>query len=603
MLTRIRHLLHSDERGFAMAIVMGVLMVLSVIAATVFAGSLQIKQDTANERAGKQAYAGSLNGLRSAMYWLNASPPADAACPPLPGLATAQAPNATSGLCGPYESDDISGVTGATTQPLVNQRFTYWITPLLNSSTDTCTGKPPVLLGSRPGVTVRDRCITAVGQSLAGTAVTSTMRVQARVSATNALFPVPGIFGASCLSVGVSANPGDTGCDHGQGASNSDYYGTIGSNGTIDAQMKNWNSDPSTNSVTPAALYLGEPSPGSDTVATYSIKVQGVPAGTPTPTGCGNGLTFCNASLPPLPYNTSASGPYQNPVHEFGRWFQPFRMGTLFAQPPPMVLAGHTLPMGCATTDVSVCNNNSLITSASGTPTGCATLDSSRVLTLASSCILRIPDGTYDFCDMTLNRSAAVLPADGTASGEVRIFIDNKGRTVGGSAACASTTSGSLVFSGNGNNIPRWMTNNTSTNVTPAGCLSAFMGDPWTSLAGQLYVYGAGDPSDATTNYPANVGSSLDIPGVIFNGVVIATNSTVNLTATNACVNGAIAGGAVNISPNVGFKWDPTVDRAHLSQAGNTFYRTAFSTCTAKGFRFASTASAPAYPTYPSDGC
>jgi hypothetical protein len=87
------------------------------------------------------------------------------------------------------------------------------------------------------------------------------------------------------------------------------------------------------------------------------------------------------------------------------------------------------------------------------------------------------------------------------------------------------------------------------------------------------------------------------------NRAIIATNSTVNLTASNTCINGSVAAGAVNIANNAGFKWDPNVDRAFLSQNSNTFYRTAFSTCGTAGLRYADTTSAPTYPTYPSDGC
>jgi Tfp pilus assembly protein PilX len=596
--------LHSEERGVALIVVMAMLVVLGVIATAVLTNSLQIKQATASERASKQAYASAVNGLQSAMFWLNASKPADTACPPLPGQTTPQTPASTSGLCGPYESDNLSGVAGLTTQPSVNQRYTYWITPILSSSNDTCTGASPVVLNIRSGITVRDRCITAVGQSLNGTKVTFTKRVQARVSAGNALFPVPGIFGASCLSVGVSVHSGDTGCNAGQGASNSDYYGTIGSNGPVDAQMKNWNYDPSTNSVAPAALFLGYTSPTSATIPTYSIKLQGAPVGTPPPTGCVNAQTFCNGSQPPLPYNTSATGPYQNPVHLFGRWSQPFRMGSLFAQPPPMVLGGHSLPAGCTTTDVSVCNNNPLITTTQMTPPSCATIDAAkRTLSIPTGCVVRIPDGTYDFCDITLTRSSAILPANATATGEVRIFLDNKNRTVNGSAACASSTTGKLTLSASGSNIPRWMTNNTATNLSAPDCLTAYSGDPWTALAGQLFVYGAGDPADAVNNYPANVGAALNIPGVIFNGSIVATNSTVNLIASNTCVNGAVAAGAVNIDNNAGFKWDPAVDQGFPPQNSFTFYRTAFSTCATAGFRLTDTSSAPSYPTYPSDGC
>ena len=598
--TRLRRL-HSDERGVALIVAMAMLVVIGTIAAAVFMNSLQVKTATATERSGKQAYAAALNGLRSAMYWLNASAPADAACPPLPGQTTALAPDGTSGLCGPYESDNLSGAVGVANQPAVNQRFTNWISPVLGPSTDTCTGNAPVVLSPSSGTVVRNRCITAVGQALNGSTISATRRVQARVSATNAQFPVPGIFGASCLSAGVSGIAGKKNCVTGGGVSNGDYYGTIGSNGTVDVQMKTWSFDPSTTSVAPAALYLGYTDPASTTVPTYTIKLQQNPPGTPTPTGCGgSGLTFCNGSLPPLPYNPSATGPYPNPVHLFGRWYQPLRMGTLFAQPPPMVNGG-SLPTGCTTTDVSACNNNALITSASSTPTGCATVSSNRELTLPNDCVLTLQNGTYDFCDITLGRTTALMPASPSPSAEIRIFLDSKLRTVGAGQACASSTQGALNWP-NSSQFPRWMTNNAN-HVTATDCLTAFDADGWTALAGQLYVYGAGDPAAADTNYPPNIGSALDIIGVNFNGAIIATNSTVNLTDSNTCIRGAIAAGAVNIANNAGFKWDGNVSRVFLSSASTTFYRTAYSTCTAAGFRHTSTLSAPTYPTYPADGC
>jgi Tfp pilus assembly protein PilX len=597
MTNRLRRI-HDDEQGIALIVVMAMLVVLGTIAAAVFTNALQIKQATASERASKQAYGAAVNGLRSAMYWLNASVPTDTVCPPLPGQSGAQAPDPTNGLCGPYESDNVSGVPGLATQPLVDQRYTYWITPKLSSATDTCTGRPPLAVDT--SVVVRDRCITAIGQSLLGNKVTGTKRVQARVSATNAFFPVPGIFGASCLSIGVSAQPGTQGCQTGSGVSNSDYYGTIGSNGRVNAQMKNWNFDPSTNTVAPARLFLGYTSPTSATVAPYSIRLQNNPPGTPVPVGCGGStLEYCNNSQPPLPYNTSASGPYQNPVHFFGRWYQPFRMGDMFAQPKPFILGGHLLPTGCTTTDVSVCNNNSLITSASSTPAGCATLSSNRVLTLALGCTIKVPNGIYDFCDINLDRDTVLLPLDTSANAEVRIYLDSKNRTVAGAPACASTTQGTILWP-NSSHLPRWFTNNPNA-VTAPDCLNAFNGDPWTALGGQLYVYGAGDPADATTNYPVNVNSALDIIGVNFNGAIFATNSTVNLTDSNTCVHGGIVAGAINIANNAGFRWDPLIGQMFDSQTANTYYRTAFSTCAAAGFT--DPARGSTYPTYPSDGC
>ena len=607
VLTNPLRRLHAEERGIALIVAMAMLLILGIIAAAVFTNALQIKNATATERSSKQAYAAAVNGLRSAMYWLNAYAPSDTSCPPLPGQTVAQAASGTSGLCGPYESDNMSGLSGVTTQPLVGQRFTYWISPVMTSGTDTCTGTPPRVTSGASGVTVRDRCITAVGQALVGTQIKSTRRIQARVSATNAAFPVPGIFGAACLSAGVTFNAGTTDCStQGSGVSGSDYYGTVGSNGPVNMNIKTWSYDPAVNPDAGASLYLGALSPSDPTTPSYTIKLQSNPVGTPDPTGCGNGQTFCTGSQPPLPYNTSATGPYQNPVHEFGRWYQPYRMGNYFArldQFAPMKLPGHSLPVGCASYDVSVCNNNSLITSASGTPAGCGTLASNRALTLANNCILRIPNGTYDLCDISFGQDSSILPTDTTANAEVRIFLDSPTRTTAASPCAASgpnKTKGDISWPNSGHPA-RWMTTGPASVPSPQNCPTAFP-DAWTALAGQLFVYGAGDPTDANTNYPVNT-SPLEIPGMMFDGSIMAMNTMLNVTTSNTCINGGIAAGKINLNNNVGFKWDPNVGKSELSNTSTTFYRTAYSTCTSAGFRFTTTTTAPTYPANPSTGC
>jgi hypothetical protein len=99
--------------------------------------------------------------------------------------------------------------------------------------------------------------------------------------------------------------------------------------------------------------------------------------------------------------------------------------------------------------------------------------------------------------------------------------------------------------------------------------------------------------------------SPLQIPGMMFDGSIMATNTTLNVTTSNTCINGGIAAGRINLNNNVGFKWDPNVGKSELSNTSTTFYRTAFSTCTAAGFRFANTNTVPppAYPADPSTGC
>ena len=85
----------------------------------------------------------------------------------------------------------------------------------------------------------------------------------------------------------------------------------------------------------------------------------------------------------------------------------------------------------------------------------------------------------------------------------------------------------------------------------------------------------------------------------MFNGLVEAPNSTLNLVGAGICMHGGLAAGALNISPNAGFIWDSSVD----SGAGTTirtFYRTAWANCNSSTTGWTGT---PAYPAYPMDGC
>jgi hypothetical protein len=532
-------------------------------------------------------------------------------------------------------------------------RFTYWITPVLNSDpsstgyNDICTGASPRVAAGRK-IVVQDRCITAVGEALrkGGTDVIATKRVQARVSATQVLFPIPGVWGTSCVTIG-SSNAGATSCvDPPTGVGSAAYLGAIGSNGStrdpgVAGAFGCWADDPAgavfpcfagapsaCSPNCPANLYLGNKSPTDATLATYNLKLGNMgSATTPPPTGpnCtsgGGSVTYCTGNSPALPYSGNQPVP-------FGRYFPLPRVGDLFAKPPaPHIfkinnaLVSRTpnppAASACAsTTDSSTCNDNQTLaaTMASGQVNNCSgsSLDiSTRVLTVGAGCTLLVPNGTYNLCNITLQSRAVVRPAAPPAgasygSAEARFFLDNNNRTVAGANACAAagaagvSSIGKLVFNGSGNNSPTWMTNaapNAASNAS--SCPGVFGSDPWTALAGELFVFGAGDPVNATTNYPPLVNFAFDVPGgVVMQALIESPNSTVNLVSSGICIKGGLAAGQLNVATNAGFIWDSEADTVYGS-TNRTYYRTAWSQCTVVRSSWTGT---PAYPPYPMDGC
>jgi hypothetical protein len=273
---------------------------------------------------------------------------------------------------------------------------------------------------------------------------------------------------------------------------------------------------------------------------------------------------------------------------------------------------------GCATTtDTSVCNDNATLASSTATGqvnncSGTSLNTSTRVLTVGSGCTLLVPNGTYNLCNITLQSRAIVRPAPPPAgatygSAEARFFLDNNNRSVGGANACAAAGAagvsniGKLTFNGSGNNSPTWMTNaapNAASNAS--SCPGVFAGDPWTALAGELFIFGAGDPVNATTNYPPQVNFAFDVPGgVIMQALIESPNSTVNLTSSGICIKGGLAAGQLNVATNAGFIWDSEADTVYGS-TNRTYYRTAWSQCTVTTSTWTGT---PSYPQYPMDGC
>jgi Tfp pilus assembly protein PilX len=631
--------LHRDERGIAIIVVMSVLVVLGLISAGVLATSLASKQLSAGDRSKKLAYAAAVTGLRAGTYRLNAYAPADNGCPPLPDASPAPVSN---GICGPYGSDTSTpGTTAATAQPLVRERYKYWISWVMQTTSnssgvtqDICTGTPPLQVGGFP---IQERCITAVGEALnaSNTATQSTSRVQARVAAGVPFFPIPGLWGTNCLTINPNnIRNGTLDCQQqATGGGSSVYKGALGSNVAVIGSLSDWGEDPGLSSSTsPAQMYLGNTAPGSSTHASYTLNLNGgAPGTTPAPndpfTGvtCGGGGGTVTYHYPCLPYGPGYTSTSNNVPKLFNTFFQLPRMEQLFRNPPKVLRGAGTPGVGCTPADPPIAtpgcdtatfNNDSFLSTtplsggATYTGTGCTGSPYSnltaapRQLSVAQGCTLRLPNGTYNFCSLTIAQDAKVLPADTSAQGEVRVFIDNPNRLTAPTpyeapaanpCKTGQTNVGKFVMEGSGGHSAAWMTTSVLADCSDLTGTAA-LADPvtQTGLAGEIYIYGAGDSPEgaAPIGYKSH---AIDLPTgsgpAHFFGLMQAPNSTLNLPVNNSCIKGGIAAGGMNVAANLSFRWDQTANQLTGSE-DRTFYRNGWSNC-----------KAAFDPALPMDGC
>jgi Tfp pilus assembly protein PilX len=158
-----------DQHGIAVVVVLGVLMVISVLAATLATVSIQSSHDANKDRNSIRALAAAQAGLALANYRINTLHPADNQCV----TDVVSAPN--SGADCTYTDSIGNGAS-----------YTYYVTQKIPAGTG-CNSLP----GTPTDGT--QRCITVTG-TVAGSA----RRIQARVSAlpaTAPLLPVHGLLG------------------------------------------------------------------------------------------------------------------------------------------------------------------------------------------------------------------------------------------------------------------------------------------------------------------------------------------------------------------------------------------------------------------------
>lgn len=603
----------SDETGVVLVVAVAALLILGIVAASVLVTAVASNRGSNADRWGKQALAASLNGLRTAMYRLNTSVPADTACP-LSAAGATVTPDAD-GACGPYSSTDAGAA-----QPSPSANFTYWVTPVLGTTgvPDRCTGSSAAPIGL-PGGVVKERCITAMGQALGPTGVvTASRRVQARTSATGQLFIIPGIWGTDTVKVG-------------SGQSDANIVGAIGSNGLgvnqtpskwdIDLNAKNWGDSINPRTVNGHDYFMGgdvyfgraagtTPTASLVFTATSLTDPTAFPPATTVCSTCPAGVSPANTTnMLPI---SSLIVPDSSAGHprDLGRRLPLAAVGPLFASPPPPVLpaaAGSTtaIPIyggsahprtssACldappANALASPCDTSRRNDDAAGiSQTGCKTpvytagsTGDTRSLTLTQQtnngppCVVTLQNGVYNFCNIGLGSSSSIQAADPSGTAEVYIFIDSNTRNVlPATAPGTSTAACKSNVSGVGN-----ITNDKGNELKGAGSGTSFMNNAGTSLAGQLYFWGSGDSATSGNGTTAAVSHNVNIPnGWQFKGLVYAPNSNVDLNP-NTVLQGGLAGRTVTVENGATYIWDVGVDLVDTNASRRTFYRVLFKHC------------------------
>jgi type II secretory pathway pseudopilin PulG len=511
-----------SEDGIVMVVVLGFLLVLGLMSAGLVITATGTTQGSRARSASDRALAAAQTGLEAAIYRLNTSD-ASTTNPCIPATAGASSglPAAGTQLCGPYTSGQLfPGKTDDT-------RWTFWLTPVIGSTIygsvvgDTCTGNP--LTSVSGGALVSMRCVTVKGEALSpnGT-VLGTRRIQARVAAYASLFQIPGIFGTECLAIGGT----QASCSGGQGGGTTNVWGSIGSNGQVNAAITNWCCAYPPTTLTPGDVYLG---PNAPTPAFQKALPPGNTVRTPQ-----------DISLPD--------------------------MATLFSNPGAPLRSAATVA-GAYTTnnpggkDVGAYNDNATgihIGPNCRTPPqypGYGYLAGTRTLVLASKsgnqvCTVSLDDGLYDLCSIQLTdaKSQFVVTDTNAAAAEVKIFIDSYLRPGSG---CPNTNDSSVD-----NNISN-----------PQG--DSFLANATTALAGQLYVYG--NPSNPDSHLFAMTN------GNDYRGLLMASHSFVSIK-NGGLFKGGLAANKLSLQNGTSFEWDPVVNSFEGSK-GRTYYRTHWTDC------------------------
>ena len=184
--------LRAEERGVAMIVVMGVLLVTSTLAFAVAATAQRSSEGTVRDSSSKRALAAAETGLNIGRFEVVKK----------------------FGSNGAFDQRCVPDVYPAPTcawtdfKPAGNgAEFSYWVSPVLNTTAGagiTCTAAA----ATTPPGTFRERCVTAIGR-FGGVE----RRLQARVIENRGapLFPFPGMLGLDKVTLNASDANGSVG--------------------------------------------------------------------------------------------------------------------------------------------------------------------------------------------------------------------------------------------------------------------------------------------------------------------------------------------------------------------------------------------------------
>jgi Tfp pilus assembly protein PilX len=425
------------QDGVAMVMAMGVLLVISIVAAAVLAISLSAKQESTANRNSVRALAAAESGLRLGTLYLNqAAPIADGQCPGINLVATKAA--AVSGRCGPYTVTLPTGGTASFT--ITGGSTTSGVTPVPLACSGAQVNAP-----ARPNLVIHQRCITSTGQ-VDG----ATRRIQARAASVSYIFPIPGILGTHNVKLGQGAGSTLplTQCAVPStlppGASL--VMASVGTNGTLTTSLACWLGDP-TDVVNgnSSRLFMGANAPTTNN-------------GNPNPsiTGAQPG------GIINLPYPLTL--PSLDPLFQTGMDGTD-TSGATAATANKNAGGIHQVPLTC-TSNPYFANRMLILPN-----NGC-------IVTLDGSTDIDHPN-IYNFCGLSLPNNGVLSVTNPLLAPYVQIYIDSPNRQLaGGGAACGPTTSGTITF-GNG---------------------SSLLNNATISLGAQIFIYGTADPDGTNGN-------------------------------------------------------------------------------------------------------
>jgi Tfp pilus assembly protein PilX len=186
--------LRTDERGIAMIVVMGVMLVLSLLAAAAVTASMNFNQSSVKDSRVARAQAAANAGLEAGLYNLAKRGIAADQC--LTNDATTPVSSWNTANPGPHCVTSTNTATGG------NATYKFWVSPAFDATVTgtTATQLQALQTACGGGSASAERCITATG-----TASGITRRVRMRVSG-KPLFPIIGGF-MGFQGVTFTANP------------------------------------------------------------------------------------------------------------------------------------------------------------------------------------------------------------------------------------------------------------------------------------------------------------------------------------------------------------------------------------------------------------